>query len=112
MPPRVRKIPQRMCVGCREMRAKREMVRVVRAPGGEVRVDPTGKAAGRGAYVDLREACVSVAIRGRRLAQALEADVPAEVGEALAALLTRPRAPAEPKVIRIPATRGRSTQRT
>ncbi len=112
MPPRVRKIPQRMCVGCREMRSKREMVRVVRTPSGEVRTDPTGKAAGRGAYVDLREACVTVAIRDRRLAQALEADVPPEIGEALRALLLRPPAPAAPKVIRIPAGRGRSAQRT
>ncbi len=101
-----------MCVGCREMRAKRDMVRVVRTPHGEIRVDPTGKAPGRGAYVDPREACVTAALRDRRLAQALETEIPAEIGDALRAALTKPAAPAEPKVIRIPATRGRSAQRT
>lgn len=110
MPPRVRRIPQRMCVGCREMRAKREMVRVVRTPAGEIRVDPTGKAAGRGAYVDPREACVTAAIRDRRLAQALEAEIPAEIADVLRALPSLP-APTEPKVIRIPAS-PRSIQRT
>lgn len=109
--PRVRKIPQRMCVGCREMRSKREMVRVVRTPSGEIRVDPTGKTAGRGAYVDPREACVTVALRERRLAQALETEIPEEIGEALRAVLTRPPARTEPKVIRIPAGRGRTGQR-
>jgi hypothetical protein len=94
------------------MRAKREMVRVVRTPGGEIQVDPTGKAAGRGAYVDPRDACVTAAIRDRRLAQALEREIPAEIAEALRAALTRPAGSAEPKVIRIPATRGRSAQRT
>jgi len=101
-----------MCVGCREMRAKREMVRVVRTPGGEIRVDPTGKAPGRGAYVDPRDGCVTAAIRDRRLAQALETEIPAEIAEALRTALTRPAAPAEPKVIRIPAPRGRNAQRT
>lgn len=108
--PRPRKIPQRMCVGCREMRSKREMVRVVRTPGGEVRVDPTGKASGRGAYVDLREPCVAAALRGG-LAQALEVPIPEEIATALRELLARPRVAAEPKVIRIPAA-GRTEQRT
>lgn len=109
--PRVRKIPQRLCVGCREMRPKREMIRVVRTPTGEIRLDPSGKAAGRGAYVDPRDACVTQAVRERRLAQALETEIPEDVAEALRAVLSRPPAPAEPKVIRIPAGRGRSSQR-
>ena len=94
------------------MRAKREMVRVVRTPTGEIRVDPTGKSAGRGAYVDPREACVTAAIRDRRLAQALEVEIPPEIAEALRALPILPPAPAEPKVIRIPASPKRSAQRT
>lgn len=92
-----------MCVACREMRAKREMMRVVRTPSGEVRVDPTGKAAGRGAYVDPREPCVTVALRERRLAQALEVDIPGALEEELRTLLARPAAPPAPKVIRVPA---------
>ncbi len=104
--PRVRRVPQRMCVACRETRPKREMVRVVRTPAGEVRVDPTGKAAGRGAYVDPREGCVELALRERRLQQALEVELPAHIGEELRALLRRPAPPA-PKVIRLPAGRAR-----
>lgn len=100
---RERRIPQRMCVGCREMRPKREMIRVVRTPAGEVRLDPTGKAAGRGAYVDPRPVCVEVALRERRLAQALETSIPDTVAAELRALPARPVAPVRPKVIRLPA---------
>lgn len=46
-----KKIPMRMCVGCREMRPKKELIRIVRSPEGEVHADPTGRAPGRGAYV-------------------------------------------------------------
>lgn len=108
--PRVRRIPQRMCVACRQMRPKREMVRVVRTPAGEVRLDPTGKAAGRGAYVDPVETCVDLALRERRLRQALETEIPGEVGEALRHALIKPAA-APPKVIRIPAGTGRKTRK-
>jgi hypothetical protein len=96
-----------MCVACREMRPKREMARVVRTPGGEVRLDPTGKAAGRGAYVDPREVCLDVAERQRRLQQALEVEIPAAVWDELRALLNRPGPPPPPKVIRLPAGRAR-----
>ncbi len=96
-----------MCVACREMRPKREMVRVVRTPSGEVKVDPTGKAAGRGAYVDPQETCVAVALRERRLQQALEIEMPTTIGEELHALLVRPPAPPAPKVIRMPASKAR-----
>lgn len=102
---RQRRVPQRMCVACRQMRPKRAMVRIVRTPAGEVRVDPTGKAAGRGAYVDLTAACVEEALRHRRLDHALEVPVPESVGAALRELLARP-APTPPKVIRIAAGQG------
>ena len=103
---RVRRIPQRMCVACRQMRSKREMVRIVRTPAGEVRIDPTGKAAGRGAYVEPAEACVELAVRERRLQQALEVEIPEAVGEALRELLTRPAS----RIIRIPAGNRRKAQ--
>ncbi len=48
---KVRKIPQRMCVGCREMKNKRDLIRVVRTPEGNIEIDPTGKKSGRGAYL-------------------------------------------------------------
>lgn len=62
-PKRVKHVPQRTCVGCRTVQAKRQLVRVVRAPEG-VRVDPTGKAAGRGAYVHELRACWEKALTG------------------------------------------------
>ena len=46
-----KKIPMRMCVGCREMKEKRDLIRIVRTPDGEAVLDPTGKRSGRGAYV-------------------------------------------------------------
>ena len=46
-----KKIPMRMCVGCRQMRPKKELLRIVRTPENEIRLDRTGKASGRGAYI-------------------------------------------------------------
>jgi len=66
-------IPQRTCVGCREVHSKRQFVRVVRAPDGRVQIDPTGKRAGRGAYVHERRACWEQALRGR-LSHALKVE--------------------------------------
>ena len=67
-----KKIPMRMCVGCREMKPKRELVRVVRSQDGNVTVDFTGKAAGRGAYVCRSVECLERAIKTRGLDRALE----------------------------------------
>lgn len=55
--PKTKKIPMRMCIACREMKPKQEMTRVVKNADGEIFADPTGKAAGRGAYVCNEEAC-------------------------------------------------------
>jgi hypothetical protein len=74
--PKVRHVPQRQCVACRQMRPKRELVRVVRTPAGEVRVDATGKVSGRGAYVCPVQACVDGALREHRLEHALEVSIP------------------------------------
>ena len=63
--------PVRMCVGCRARGAKGSLVRIVRSPVGEVAVDPTGRAAGRGAYVHPDEGCVRRALRAGSLARAL-----------------------------------------
>ena len=52
-----KKIPMRMCIACREMKEKRQMMRVVKNADGEIFADPTGKAAGRGAYICNDEAC-------------------------------------------------------
>jgi predicted RNA-binding protein YlxR (DUF448 family) len=69
---KVKKIPQRMCVGCQEMRNKRELIRVVRTPEGEVLIDKTGKKSGRGAYVCTNAACIEKARKEKRLEKALE----------------------------------------
>jgi predicted RNA-binding protein YlxR (DUF448 family) len=75
--PRVKRVPQRTCVGCRQVLAKRTLVRLVRGPDG-VRIDPTGKAAGRGAYLHNQRSCWEQALKGGHLARALRT----ELGEA------------------------------
>jgi predicted RNA-binding protein YlxR (DUF448 family) len=70
--PRPKHIPLRSCVACRQARPKRELVRVVRTLGGEVEVDPTGKKAGRGAYLCRTRGCWELALRKRSLEHALQ----------------------------------------
>ncbi len=80
-----KKIPLRKCVGCAEMKPKKELVRIVRTPEGEIAADPTGKRSGRGAYVCKDPACVQKAQKGSRLERAFACKVPPEVYENLAA---------------------------
>ncbi len=87
--PRVRHVPQRQCVACRQMRPKRELIRVVRTPAGEVRVDATGKVSGRGAYVCPAGACAEVAVRERRLQHVLEVAIPEVVAGELQTMAAR-----------------------
>lgn len=82
-----RKIPQRTCVGCRAVRPKRELVRIVRTPDKEVTVDATGKLAGRGAYVCPDVNCLELAYKGKRLERALQHPVPEDVRTRLGQLL-------------------------
>jgi len=70
---RVKHVPQRTCIGCRTVLAKRELIRIVRTPEG-VLVDPTGKRAGRGAYLHDRRACWEHGLRGA-LAHALKTEL-------------------------------------
>lgn len=76
---RVRKIPQRMCVGCHEMRSKKELVRIVRTPQGEILVDPTGKKSGRGAYICPSLDCLSKALKNKGIEKALNQPIGPEV---------------------------------
>ena len=78
-----KKIPMRMCVGCREMKEKRSLIRVVRSPEGEVSLDAGGKKPGRGAYVCRNAECLGRAIRQKQLERQLEVQLTAEVAEAL-----------------------------
>ena len=68
-------IPTRMCAACRTHRHKRDLVRLVRAPDGRVSVDPTGKMAGRGAYLCRDDACWTLAERRRALERALSTGI-------------------------------------
>ncbi len=74
--PRVKHVPQRTCVGCREILAKKELVRVVRTPQG-IMVDPVGKMAGRGAYIHNQPECWKKAMKGT-LAAALKTEITKE----------------------------------
>ena len=83
----VKKIPMRQCLGCREMKPKRELLRVVRSPEGEVSLDTRGKKPGRGAYVCPNADCQKKANKTRALSRALETAIPEEVMQRLAAEL-------------------------
>ena len=78
-----RKIPMRMCVGCREMKEKRLLIRIVRTPEGETLIDPTGKKSGRGAYVCRNPECLKRAIRQKQLERQLQVNLTEAVNEAL-----------------------------
>lgn len=80
---KTRKIPMRMCVGCREMKEKKSLIRVVRSPEGEISLDPTGKKSGRGAYVCREGECLARALRQRQLERQLQTEMSAEVRDAL-----------------------------
>ncbi len=75
--------PQRTCVACRAVRAKRELVRIVRSPAGGLSVDPRGKVAGRGAYCDPEPACLERGLRDGAIAKALEVTIDAETAARL-----------------------------
>ena len=71
-------VPLRTCIACRQTRGKRDLVRVVRTPDAGIQVDPTGKLAGRGAYVCKARVCWDSALAGSRLAAALKTTLEAE----------------------------------
>lgn len=85
---KVKKISQRTCIGCGETHNKKEMVRIVRSPEGEVSLDRSGKKPGRGAYVCPNPACIEKAFQSKSLEKALQVKVPPETKEALLAELS------------------------
>ena len=78
-----RKIPMRQCVGCREMKPKKELIRAVKSPEGNISLDFRGKAPGRGAYVCPDPACLKRAIKSKALERAFETQVPQEIYDGL-----------------------------
>ena len=81
--PSGKKIPVRMCTGCREHKPKKELIRVVRSPEGEVSLDFVGKKSGRGAYLCKDSSCLAKARKTRQLERALETTIPDEVYDRL-----------------------------
>ena len=79
-----KKIPMRQCIGCREKKPKKELIRVVRPPEGDVCLDFSGKMNGRGAYLCKDTACLKRAAKAKALEHALETAIPAAVYEKLA----------------------------
>ena len=76
---KVKKIPLRMCTGCMEMKPKKELIRVVKSPDGEVSVDLTGKKSGRGAYVCTNSECLEKAFKAKRLSRNLDVVIDEEI---------------------------------
>ncbi len=70
-----KKLPQRTCTGCREVKPKKALIRIVRTPEKTIIVDPSGKANGRGAYICPRKECLEAAIKSKRLSKALEVEI-------------------------------------
>lgn len=78
-----KKIPMRQCIGCREMKMKKEMIRVIRTPDQEFMIDGTGRKNGRGAYVCPSSDCLEKAIKSHGLERSFSCQIPAEVYEQL-----------------------------
>ena len=73
---KVKKIPQRQCLGCNEHKPKKELLRVVRSPEGEISLDFTGKKSGRGAYICRDVRCLKKARKSKRIERSLECQIP------------------------------------
>lgn len=78
-----KKVPLRMCAGCGEMKPKKELVRVVKSPEGEISLDTTGRKPGRGAYICPKPECLKAARKARRFERSFSSQIPAEVYEEL-----------------------------
>ncbi len=90
--PKVKKVPQRMCQGCGELKPKKELLRVVRTPDGVIEFDasPAGKKSGRGAYICPSRECLAKARKAKRLERALASPISDEVWAQLEAGLVVP----------------------
>ena len=76
---KTKKVPIRMCSGCRQAKPKRELIRVVRTPDGNIIVDKTGKVSGRGAYLCKNEECFKKSVKSKALSRALEVNISDDV---------------------------------
>ncbi|HBN86239.1 MAG TPA: DUF448 domain-containing protein [Clostridiales bacterium] len=78
-----RKVPIRKCIGCNESKPKKELIRIVKDQEGNIKVDSTGKAAGRGAYICCNTLCLEKAQKGKRLQKAFEMNIADDLYERL-----------------------------
>lgn len=78
-----KKVPLRQCIGCGEMKSKKEMIRILRTESGEIILDATGRKNGRGAYICPSQECMAKAVKSRGLDRSFKMQVPREVYEAL-----------------------------
>lgn len=78
-----KRIPLRKCIGCGEMKPKKELLRIVRSPEGNISCDVTGRSPGRGAYICSKSECLRAAHKAHRLERAFECAIPAEVYDRL-----------------------------
>ena len=79
----VRKVPMRQCIGCQEMKNKKEMIRVLKTTEGEIVIDATGKKNGRGAYICPCKECFAKAVKNKGIERSLKMSIPKEVYEIL-----------------------------
>ena len=78
-----KQIPVRQCIGCREMKPKNEMVRIIRTPDNDICLDKTGRMNGRGAYICLSLDCYNNAVRSKAIERALKQEIPDDIYEAI-----------------------------
>lgn len=86
---KIKKIPLRKCLGCNEMKPKKELLRIVRSPEGKVSIDKTGKASGRGCYICHNIDCLEKALKAKRIQNALEVQVDTDLFEQLRGQLSK-----------------------
>lgn len=78
-----KKTPQRQCIGCGAMKPKKEMIRVIKTPENEIKIDGTGKMNGRGAYICHLTECLSLALKNKGLERSLKIKIPDEIYDRL-----------------------------
>ena len=91
----MKKIPLRQCIGCGEMKSKKEMIRVLKTTEDEIVIDATGRKNGRGAYICPSMECFKKAVKSKGLERSLKMAIPKEVYEALEKEMGQTRRPAE-----------------
>ena len=79
----VKKIPMRKCVGCNEMKSKKELIRVIKTPEDQIEIDLTGRKNGRGAYICNSKECLAKAIKNKGLERSFKMPIPKEISDRL-----------------------------